>query len=154
MANSRYSSPHHNRDLRLRPLAFFFMYGAHVLQGPASGREGLVGTQSGDSILLEGVSRHHAGEYQCSAHNGVGSLAIADLSLTVLCKYNIHLGWAYPATMPGSTSAPPTTVWAPSPLLISPSQSYVSTIFPSGGRILPPFRGVPVLHPQEGWLVV
>jgi len=64
------------------------------LQGPASGRESLVGTQSGDSILLEGVSRHHAGEYQCSAHNGVGSLASADLSLTVLCKYNIHLGWA------------------------------------------------------------
>jgi hypothetical protein len=41
-----------------------------------------------------GLSRHHAGEYQCSAHNGVGSLAIADLSLTVLCKYNIHLAWA------------------------------------------------------------
>jgi hypothetical protein len=73
-----------------------------------------VGTQSGDSILLEGVSRHHAGEYQCSAHNGVGSLAIADLSLTVLCKYNIHLIVA----MPSSTSALPTT-GAPSPLLIS-----------------------------------
>ncbi len=27
----------------------------------------------------------------CSIHNGVGSLFIADLSLTVLCKYNIHL---------------------------------------------------------------
>ncbi len=40
------------------------------------------------------VSSLHAGEYQCSAHNGVGSLAIADLSLTVLCKYNIPLGWA------------------------------------------------------------
>jgi hypothetical protein len=40
------------------------------------------------------MSRHHAKEYQCSAHNGVGSLAIADLSLTVLCKFNSHLGWS------------------------------------------------------------
>ncbi len=33
-------------------------------------------------------------KYQCSIHIGVGSLTIADLSLTVLCQYNIHLGWA------------------------------------------------------------
>jgi hypothetical protein len=57
-----------------------------------------------------------------------------------------------PATMPGSTSAPPTTGWAPSPLLISPSQSYVSTIFTWGGRVPPPCWGVPVLRPQWGGL--
>ncbi len=58
-----------------------------LVQGPASGREGLVvGPEAGDSILLEGVSRHQAGQYQCSAHNGVGPMATAEISLTVLCK--------------------------------------------------------------------
>jgi hypothetical protein len=40
-------------------------------------------------------------KYQCSIHIGVGSLAIADLSLTVLWKYNIRLGWACYHAGPG-----------------------------------------------------
>ncbi len=56
-------------------------------------------SHSQSNVSMVGVSRYHAGEYQCSAHNGVGSLAIADLSLTVLCEYNVHRG-CYPASVP------------------------------------------------------
>ena len=37
----------------------------------------------------QNISREHAGRYECSANNGVGSAALAEISLTVLCKFYI-----------------------------------------------------------------
>lgn len=42
--------------------------------------------KEGFSITLEKVERHHAGVYQCSASNGVGSPVSVDLRLDVLRK--------------------------------------------------------------------
>uniref|UniRef100_A0A182PI98 Ig-like domain-containing protein n=1 Tax=Anopheles epiroticus TaxID=199890 RepID=A0A182PI98_9DIPT len=39
------------------------------------------------TLLLERVDRHHAGVYQCTAHNGVREAVHVDIEVTVLCKY-------------------------------------------------------------------
>ncbi|XP_023348637.1 limbic system-associated membrane protein [Eurytemora carolleeae] len=45
----------------------------------------------GEAILLENISREHAGRYECSANNGVGSAALAEISLTVLYTPEIRM---------------------------------------------------------------
>ncbi len=41
---------------------------------------------------LPSVSRHDAGTYVCSASNGVGKTAKAEIDVEITCKY-IHLVW-------------------------------------------------------------
>ncbi len=92
--------------------------------------------------LRVGVSRHHSGEYQCSIHKRGGSFAIADLSLTVLCKYNRYSpGVDISRHHAKEYHCSARNRWAPSLLLISPSRSYVITIFTWAGSIPPPMPG-------------
>jgi hypothetical protein len=38
------------------------------------------------SIIIQDLSRHHSGAYICSASNGVGQTASAEINLKVLCE--------------------------------------------------------------------
>ena len=40
----------------------------------------------GRSMVIQDVSRHHTGVYTCTADNGVGQPASADIDLKVLCE--------------------------------------------------------------------
>jgi hypothetical protein len=40
----------------------------------------------GQTLKLKAVTRHHAGNYQCHAANGVGRDATEEIHLQVLCK--------------------------------------------------------------------
>lgn len=42
---------------------------------------------SGLSLVIQHADRHSAGQYQCSADNGVGQPDIRHITLNVLCKY-------------------------------------------------------------------
>ena len=46
----------------------------------------------GESLSVKQVSRHHQGLYVCSAGNGVGQMARAEINLHVLCR---HLSYIY-----------------------------------------------------------
>merc|ERR1719461_2264388 len=48
----------------------------------------VVGT--GEIMELAQVTRHHQGVYQCSAYNGVGSRAVSQINLRVLCKPEVR----------------------------------------------------------------
>ena len=41
----------------------------------------------GESLAVQQVSRHHKGFYVCSAENGVGQKARAEINLHVLCRH-------------------------------------------------------------------
>ena len=43
-------------------------------------------SKSGRSIVVQDVTRHHTGIYTCTADNGVGRPASAEIDLKVLCK--------------------------------------------------------------------
>ena len=38
------------------------------------------------SIVIQDLNRHHSGSYICTASNGVGQAASAEINLKVLCK--------------------------------------------------------------------
>lgn len=42
---------------------------------------------SGLSLVIQHADRHSAGQYQCSADNGVGQPDTKHITLNVLCKY-------------------------------------------------------------------
>lgn len=43
---------------------------------------------SSSTLLIENMDRHKGGTYICTANNGVGQPASAQVVLHVLCKYN------------------------------------------------------------------
>ena len=45
----------------------------------------------GRSMVIQDVSRHHTGVYTCTADNGVGQPASADIDLKVLCEYKMFI---------------------------------------------------------------
>ena len=46
-------------------------------------------TSSGSTLILADVTRHHAGVYKCHASNGVGTDAMEEIHLQVLCEYSV-----------------------------------------------------------------
>ena len=42
--------------------------------------------ESGLTLRMSNVGRHHSGEYECVAENGVGLAARARVNLNVLCE--------------------------------------------------------------------
>jgi hypothetical protein len=43
-------------------------------------------SESGRSIVVQDVTRHHTGVYTCTANNDVGQPATAEIDLKVLCE--------------------------------------------------------------------
>ena len=44
----------------------------------------------GSTLTMAGVTRHHAGVYECEASNGVGANVSTEMRLSVSCEYNYY----------------------------------------------------------------
>lgn len=58
-------------------------------------------TLNGNSVVIQDVSRHHSGIYMCSANNGVGAPAMAEIDLKVLYPPEIEVDQSWIRTGDG-----------------------------------------------------
>ena len=61
-----------------------FLQGLRVESNPSSGVRILAG---GKNLVLQGIRRHHSGNYTCTAFNLEGEDTSNPVAITVMCKF-------------------------------------------------------------------
>ena len=62
----------------------FILQGLRVESNPSSGVRILAG---GKNLVLQGIQRHHSGNYTCTAFNLEGEDTSNPVAITVMCKF-------------------------------------------------------------------
>ena len=73
----------HNAPYR-KPMQFAIFQGLRVESNPSLGVRILAG---GKNLVLQGIQRHHSGNYTCTAFNVEGEDTSNPVKITVMCKF-------------------------------------------------------------------